>query len=60
MNEKTLEATITFRTHTRIKEKLESVARAQERSTSWIINKLLMQLLRDDEKVVVEYLTDKL
>ena len=60
MTDTTKEATITFRTHNRIKEQIESIARSQDRSVSWVINKLLMQLLRDDEKVIVEKLTETL
>ena len=54
------ETSITFRTHTRIKQQIDDIARAQERSISWVINKLMMSLLRDDEKMIVERLTEKL
>ena len=60
MTDKTKEASITFRTHNRIKEQVEEIARAQDRSVSWVINRLLMQLLQDAEKVVVERLTETL
>jgi len=60
MSERAFATSISFRTHNRIKEQLEDIAKSQERSVSWVINKLLMQLLRDDEKVIVEKLTEKL
>jgi len=60
MSETTKEATITFRTHVRIKQQIEEIAQAQEHSVSWVVNKLMMQILRDDEKVIVERLTEKL
>ena len=60
MSERAMATSITFRTHNRIKEQLEDIAKSQDRSVSWVINKLLMQLLRDDQKVIVEKLTEKL
>ena len=60
MTDKIKEATVTFRTHPRIKEQIESIAESQDRSISWVVNKLMVQLLRDDEKVIVERLTEKI
>ncbi len=60
MTDKSKEATVTFRTHQRIKEQIEDIAKSQDRSISWVVNKLMAQLLRDDEKVIVERLTEKL
>jgi hypothetical protein len=59
-SKKNVEASVTFRTHPRIKEQIESIAESQMRSISWVVNKLMMQVLRDDEKVIVERLTEKL
>ena len=60
MTDKTKESTITFRTHPRIKEQIEDIAQSQMRSISWVVNQLVMQILRDDEKLIVEKLTEKL
>lgn len=59
-NKDNVEASVTFRTHPRIKEQIEDIAKSQMRSISWVVNKLMMQLLRDDEKVIVEKLTEKI
>ena len=60
MTESPKEATVTFRTHVRIKQKLESIAASQQRSVSWVTNQLMMQILRDEEKMVVEKLLETL
>lgn len=41
---------ITFRTHPEIKKKLDEIAVGLDRSTSWVINEKLKEMLSDQEK----------
>lgn len=47
-------ASITFRTHPEIKAKIDKVASDLDRSTGWVINEQLKQMLTDQEKQDVD------